>query len=91
MPVSAAKGLFISDILLSISPKGLHCIMNCCIKRNQIVKYVIETVEKSATRRLMEKVQMQGFRNRGPARRVGSPSEARTNPEERGVYGSTPQ
>jgi hypothetical protein len=27
------------------------------------MKYVIETVEKPATQRLMEKVQMQGFRN----------------------------
>jgi hypothetical protein len=41
-----------------------------------------ETVEKQASQRLMENVQMQGFRNWGPARRVGSPSEARTNPEE---------
>jgi hypothetical protein len=32
--------------------------------------------------RLMENVQMQGFRNWGPARSVGSPSEARTNHEE---------
>jgi len=38
-----------------------------------------ETVEEPASERLMENGQMQGFRNWGPARRVGSP---RTNPEE---------
>ncbi len=42
----------------------------------------VETVEKPASERLMENVHMQGLRNWGPARRVGSPSEARTNPEE---------
>jgi hypothetical protein len=41
-----------------------------------------KTVGKPASERLMENLHMQGFRNRGPARRVGSPSEARTNPEE---------
>jgi hypothetical protein len=41
-----------------------------------------ETVEKPSFERLMENVHMQGFRNWGPARRVGNPSEARTNPEE---------
>jgi hypothetical protein len=41
-----------------------------------------ETVEKLTSERLMENVHMQGFQNRGPARRVGSPSGARTNPEE---------
>ncbi len=46
------------------------------------IKVPLETVEKPASQRLMENVQMQGFRNWGPARRVGSPSEARTNPEE---------
>jgi hypothetical protein len=46
------------------------------------VKSYNEAVEKPTPTRLMENVQMQGFRNRGPARRVGSPSEARTNPEE---------
>jgi len=45
-------------------------------------KHAIEAVEKPVSERLMENVQMQGFRNRGPALRVGSPSEARTNPEE---------
>ncbi len=46
------------------------------------IKINIETVEKPVSKRLMENVQMQGFRNWGPARRVGSQSEARTNPEE---------
>ena len=40
------------------------------------------TVEKQFSEKLVENVHMQGFRNRGPARRVGSPSEARTNSEE---------
>ena len=38
--------------------------------------------KKPDSERLVENVHMQGFRNWGPARRVGSPSEARTNPEE---------
>jgi hypothetical protein len=42
----------------------------------------IEAVEKPVSQRLMEDVHMQDFRNWGPARRVGSPSEARTNSEE---------
>ncbi|MGD8227599.1 MAG: hypothetical protein PVH82_02885 [Desulfobacteraceae bacterium] len=46
------------------------------------VTTILQTVEKLASEKLMENVHMQGFRNRGPARRVGSPSEARTNPEE---------
>jgi hypothetical protein len=41
-----------------------------------------ETAEKPTSQRLMENVQMEGFRNWGPARRVGRPSEARTDPEE---------
>jgi hypothetical protein len=41
-----------------------------------------KTVERPASEKLVENGQMQGFRNRGPALRVGSPSEARTNPEE---------
>jgi len=48
-------------------------------------KHAIEAVEKPVSERLMENVHPAGFaagRNRGPALRVGSPSEARTNPEE---------
>jgi hypothetical protein len=48
----------------------------------QVAKKLYKTVERPASERLMEDVHMQGFRNRGPARRVGSPSEARTNSEE---------
>ena len=48
----------------------------------QVTKKLYKTVERPASERLIEDVQMQGFRNWGPARRVGSPSEARTNPEE---------
>jgi hypothetical protein len=47
-----------------------------------VCKSYKETVEKTVSGRLMENVHMPGFRNWGPARRVGSPSEARTNPEE---------
>jgi hypothetical protein len=47
----------------------------------------IETFEKRVSERLMENVHPAANpagRNWGPARRVGSPSEARTNPEEGG-------
>ena len=47
---------------------------------------LFETVEKPPPERLMVNIHMQGFRNRGPTRRVGSPSEARTNPDSTSLY-----
>ena len=42
----------------------------------------LETVKNPDSKRLIENVHMQGFGNWGPACRVWSPNEARTNPEE---------
>jgi hypothetical protein len=55
---------------------------NFCVTKLSGIMKALETVEKLDSGRLMENGHMQGFRNWGPARRVGSPRETRTNPEE---------